>query len=253
MGGEPAAKDPTPTIKLPDVVVNGTRLPEFPRFKQTEVVTADFSPKTWPLSAQYPGHAFYEGVSDGTASVGVMLDREGHATDFLLLRYTKAYFGDSLMRAAHRQLFTPLVIQGVAVPGRFNFSYAFRPPNLVVTMTSFDAINQRYEEIEGGPKFIYAPHDENEIDGGALEPVRLQIPAIPAGYSAPKGKPPRVLLTFYVDEKGRVRLPKVESAPSATLVAEAIDAVQKWKFQPPKLKGQGVLVYATRALKFREN
>jgi hypothetical protein len=249
-----AARDESiPTISLPNYEVRDRGPADPPLLPKSEIVPADFSARTAPLFAQFPGHAVYEGVSQGTASVGVMVDREGKATDFLMLRYTKDYFGDSLMRGARRQLFTPRLVQGVAVPGRFNFTYMFRPATFYVQKSGLEAMEERHEEVSGGPKFIYQPHDEKEIDGGQLQPVRLPIPRIPAGYAVSPGSPLRVVVTFYVDEKGLSRLPNVESAPSAALISAAIAAVLQWEFKPPTIKRKGVLVYTARTLTFNND
>ncbi len=251
-GPVPAAtEEQTPVVKLPDMPVIADPLKNLPFFPKNEVVPAGLAPGPGSIDAQFPGHAYYEGVSKGTATVGVMLDSQGRPTDYLLIRYTRDYFGASLMRAAHRQTFVPRRVQGLAVPGPFNFTYEFRPVSKIVTMSSFDAIDQRREEIEGGPKFVYAPHVERELDGGQLESTRVVVPVLPADYAVPDGKAPKVLMIFYVDEKGHVRLPHVESAPSVRLIALAIEAVQHWEFKPPTVKGQSALVYTVRVVAFR--
>ena len=62
----------------------------------------------------------------------------------------------------------------------------------------------------------------------------------------------RALVSFYVDEKGQVRLPNVESSLPPSFVVAAVAAVQQWAFKPPVAKGKPVLVYTMRALTFRE-
>ncbi len=74
---------------------------------------------------------------------------------------------------------------------------------------------------------------------------------IPPDYAARDGKAPRVLVSFYVDEHGHVRLPNVESAPSPALIADAIEAIQRWEFKPPTREGKAVLVSAFRVVTFR--
>ena len=119
-------------------------------------------------------------------------------------------------------------------------------------MSSFDASNQRREQVTGGLKFVYEPHRETEIDGGGLEPTRLAIPVVPAGFDASKETSPKVPVgDFYVDEEGRLRLPSVDSSASPALIENAVDALQQWRFKPPTIKGKGVLVYAVRVVKFR--
>lgn len=220
-------------------------------FPKADEVRADFSEHDAPIEAQYPGHAFAEGVFKGSATVGVMVDAKGQPTDFLLIRYTRSYFGESLLREAHRQHFTPRRVRGMAVPGPFSFTYEFAPPQRMVNLTSFDAAERRHEEIAGGPKFIYEPQLEIKTDGGHLQPVRLAVPLLPDGYAAPPGKLVTAIVSFYVDESGHVRLPNVEYAASATVIPNAIAAISRWEFKPPTIQGQPVLVFAKRVVAFR--
>jgi hypothetical protein len=233
-------------IVLPKITVIGESMKNFPFIPKTDLTLPGF--KYITPSLFLPGRAYFEGVYTGEATVGVMLDVKGNPVDFLLIRYTRPYFGDALLRAAHNQDYTPRMVKGVPVPGRFNFGYQFTP-GFVVQASFFDAMNQRYEAISGGPRFIFGPTKEREIDGGILEFTETAVPFIPNGYEAPKGgKAVKVLVTFYVDEKGHVRLPNVESADSPLLIPNAIKAALHWAFTPPTVKGKPVLVFAARAV-----
>jgi hypothetical protein len=154
------------------------------------------------------------------------------------------------MREAHRQEFAPRMVKGVAVPGRFVFSHGF-VPTMVLGMSNFEAMEERVMEVEGGPRFIYEPHLEREIDNGGLEFTKPTVALFPDGYEAPKGKPVKVLVSFYVDETGHARLPSVESAPSVLLIPNAIKAVQHWEFKPPRLNGKPVLVFTLWTVGFQ--
>lgn len=244
----PGAAGEPPTL-LPAVTVVGQLLKDYPMFPKKDVTAPGFSDSSPPLDLFYPGQAYNEGVTEGNATVGVMLDEKGHATDFLLLRYTRKYFGDALLAQAHQQDYAPRRIKGVAVPGRFNFGYRF-VPTFVLPMNSFNAIQQRTEQIEGGPRVVYEPHLERELDGGALESTTGAVALLPDGYAAPKGKAVKAFVSFYVDETGRVRLPNVESAASPALVPNALKAVAHWHFKPPTVKGQPVLVFTLWTVTF---
>lgn len=238
-----------PVTVLPKMTVAEQMLKAIPLFPKADVAKAEFSDKSAPIDLFYPGEAYNDGVTEGDATVGVMLDERGKATDYLLIRYTKKYFGDALMREAHLQLFNPRRIKGVAVPGRFNFGHRF-VPTIVIQMTSFNAIEERATEIEGGPRAVYEPHLEREIDHGGLERTEATVAFIPDGFEAPPGKPVKAFVSFYVDEKGRVRLPNVEGASSPILIPNAVKAIEHWEFKPPTLKGKPVLVFAIWTVSF---
>ena len=242
----PDAPAPTPVegpiVTLPRMTVVGESLKDYPLFPRAEITPPNFSEKSAPIDLFFPGEAYTEGIGEGTAVVGVSLDAKGNATDYLLIKYTKRYFGDALMREAHRQEFAPRTVKGVAVPGRFIFSYRFAP-TIVLGMNNFEAMEERVMEVEGGPRFLYEPHLEREIDHGGLEFTQPTVAFIPAGYEVPKGKAVKALVSFYVDEKGHARLPSVESAPSPLLIPNAIKAVEHWEFKPPTMHGKPVLVF----------
>lgn len=237
------------TLQLPDMKVTAGKEFVFPEKKA--VTPADFPSNAPYIDVQYPGHAFHEGVATGRATVGVMLDQTGRAVDFLLIRYTRDYFGQALLAEAKRQEYRPKRLHGVAIPATFTFSYHFEPPAGLTNISSFEAAERRAEEVGGGPPYRYEPHREEELDGRQLEPLRLAIPQLPAGYVLPDSRPLKVLVSFYVDEQGRVRLPNVESVLPPELVAPALAALQHWAFKPPTLKTKPVLVRAVRAVTFR--
>ena len=58
--------------------------------------------------------------------------------------------------------------------------------------------------------------------------------------------PPRIKgmaeINFIIDETGRVRVPAVVEASDWDAALVALDAVQDWRFAPPKHEGQPVLV-----------
>jgi hypothetical protein len=239
-----------PVVIMPRMTVVGESVKDYPLFPKSEITPPNFSAKSAPIDLFYPGEAYTEGVGEGSATVGVSLDAKGNPTDFLLIKYTRRYFGDSLMREAHRQEFAPRSVKGVAVPGRFVFSYGF-VPTIVLGMNNFQAMEERVTEVEGGPRFVYEPHLEREIDNGGLEFTKPTVALFPDCYEEPKGKAVKVLVSFYVDETGHARLPSVESAPSVLLIPNAIKAVQHWEFKPPTLKGKPVLVFTLWTVGFQ--
>jgi hypothetical protein len=83
-----------------------------------------------------------------------------------------------------------------------------------------------------------------------LEFLRQSVPVYPDGFTPTKGKPDSVMVSFFIDEEGRVRIPNVDSASSPLLIPNAIKAVHYWQFKPPVRKGKPVLVFAAYALSF---
>jgi TonB family protein len=51
-----------------------------------------------------------------------------------------------------------------------------------------------------------------------------------------------VVVDFYVDQDGRIRMPVIMSATHDFLAQAAVDALNQWRFKPPTLAGQPVAV-----------
>ena len=227
------------------------RLEDFKMPAKGELVEPDFPNGSAQLHISYPGKAFTAGVPTGSATVAVLLDDQGKAVDYLVVRYTQLFFGQALLEEARSRTYAAKLLRKVAVPGVFHFTYEFEAPTGAGNISGFDAVNRRMEAVSGGAKPIYEPRKETEVDGGQLEPLHVEVPVFPANFPVPAGKTVRALVSFYVDEQGQVRLPNVESSIPPTLFAPALSAVLQWKFKPPVMQGKPALVRTMRAVTFR--
>jgi len=233
---------------MPKITVTAERLNPRWLIPKADLTQANF--KGVAPEIIFPTRARFEGVFDGRATVGVMLDADGNATDFLLIRYSRPYFGDELMRAIHNEKFSPRRIKGVAIPGRFYVNQRFYL-NGTVSMTPMDAIAEFTNRITNaldGPPFVFQPHLEHEIDGGKLQFTAVTEPLLPGGFEVVAGQPLKVIVSFYVDEKGNVRLPNVESNTPSRLIPSLVKALTAWSFVPPTIGGKPALLFAVRSI-----
>jgi len=245
----PAAETDNDTLQLPDMKsVGGFALKDFVFPEKSAIMPPAFSANDPFIKVQFPGRAVYDGVATGRATVGVMLDQAGKPVDFLLISYTKDYFGQALLEETRHREFTAKTVDHAAIPAAFVFTYLFEPPTGMTSISNFEAGSRRSETVQGGPKLAYEAHREMDLDAGQLELKQLAVPVLPSRYGT---QPVRALVSFYVDEQGRVRLPNVESALVPELLVGAVRALQQWSFKPPTIKGQPVLVHAVRVLTFR--
>lgn len=210
----------------------------------------------FPLKAQHAK------ITEGRASVGIMLDADGNPTDVLILRYTHVSFADEMVAALHRAEFRPRRIKNDCVSGRFCVSRVFEvgtsdvvDPNKPAPMTmnameQMGAMSDRVSNAKNGPKYAYRAHEERELDGNILKASSVEAPELAAEFEPTAGHPVTVIVSFYVDEKGNVRLPNIESNTPGPLAEKVIKAVSAWKFTPPTIKGKPVLAFATRTLTF---
>jgi TonB family protein len=61
----------------------------------------------------------------------------------------------------------------------------------------------------------------------------------------------QVSLHIVVDDHGLVRFPTVDATPNAEFTSAALEAINKWRFEPAKLNGQPVAVLVIITMAFR--
>ena len=123
-----------------------------------------------------------------------------------------------------------------------------------VAVVSMDVIS--YNELV---HFKVAPNSEAynvctlpQLDH-APAPLRTVNPVYPSEL-ARSSRGGHVLVEFYIDEQGRVRIPSVARETieaNAELAAVAVTAVSQWQFAPPVSNGRPVLVLANQDFSFR--
>ncbi|HEY8994372.1 MAG TPA: energy transducer TonB, partial [Lacunisphaera sp.] len=135
-----------------------------------------------------------------------------------------------------------------AVGARTELRVDFTVQGAVITSN----ITERYlAEVAGRPldtRFVRQPCPRNELDRA---PTRIAGDAPRYAVEAAKqGVRGSVAVYFYIDEKGEVRMPAVQSGPHPYLMEIAVDAMKSWKFEPPTSHGRPVLVAAAQTFDF---
>jgi len=255
--GSPSAPNSAGTPSSKMTISNETPEPDLliPKGDLTEATFADKEPEI-----EYPHRARFDRVSEGRAAIGIMLDAEGNATDFVPIRYTHPAFAEEMIDAIRKEQFNPRKIKGVAVPGRFYVVRTFalsdrsmsdetKPVAVAMNpMEQMGEMSNRVSNSKDGPPFVYKAHSESEIDGHLLKVVAVAAPVIPPGCEPTTGQALKIVVSFYVDGGGDVRLPNVDSPATPSLVANTIKAVTGWKFERPTIKGKPALVFTTRTM-----
>lgn len=202
------------------------------------------APKEPDLRVEFPGSARARVVPTGTASVAVYVGADGKLRDAFVTSYTDPAFGKALEEEVRTLRFQPARLRGVAVPGRMEFRYQFDIGD--IAMTTLDAAQRRGIT----PKLVHAVTPEAELDS-KLRLAAVSLPRLPAGYAVKAGEaPPRVAVTFFVDDQGQVHCPNADAAPTPELAALAMDAVLLWSFEPPTARGQPAVTLGAASVKF---
>lgn len=215
---------------------------EFPPFKESEFQAAGLAANETSLQVDFPTAAIARGVTTGRATVSVLIDADGQPLDFLVTMQTDPAFGQALLEKLQTRTFQPAKLRGRPIPARCGFSYQFETQSASTT-SSFSATSLR------NPQSKLKPFSEAVAEARLdrrLELIGGNAPTLPPGVALPGNKPVKVLVSFFVDETGQVRVPQVESAPAPELVAPVVAALSTWTCKPPVAGRKPALVLVSR-------
>jgi len=216
---------------------------EFPPISSHDFRPPEFGPHQPRLYINFPGGATARSISEGSATVAVLVGPDNKIEDSLVVRYTDPAFGKALYDEIQSTAFAAAKFKHVPVPARMNVSYDFEGN------VSANAMDQASRMGHGNSKDALGPIGEDKLDA-RLHLVDAVLPRLPLGYEVPEGKVVRAYVTFFVNTDGTVHVPNVESVEAPELIAPVIKAVRMWKFQPPTAGGKPALVFTGRAITF---
>jgi TonB family protein len=187
------------------------------------------------------------GFFEGEARVAIAVDETGKLTDWLVVGYTHRRFAEESVDAVKQWRFEPARVGGKPVPVQTEVRISFETSGVVISCDPNTAVT-RYTNSLFRNREAYQPCSMQEID-------RIPTPrnAVSPPYSealAQKGVQGTVIIDFFIDESGALRMPAVRSADYEELASLAIDALQQWKFEPPTRHGVPVLVRASQVFHF---
>ena len=204
------------------------------------------------VDATYPPSMTTAGVKSGVASLAIAVDDTGVLSDCLATGYTHPAFAASAMTALRKWTFEPARIHGAPRNSKADVTFHFEQDGVAVV--SMDVIS--YNELV---HFKVAPNSEaysvctlSQLDR-VPAPLKVVSPVYP-GELARSSRGGHVVVEFYIDPQGRVRIPSVaretiEASPE--LAAVAVAAVSQWQFAPPVSSGKPVLVVASQDFSFK--
>lgn len=239
--------------------------PGFRSLDEKEFSAAGLDPQAPELKIEFPAAARNRGLAEGWARLSVAVDAGGNAVDFILVGYSDPAFGRSLLEWVKPLKFQAAKYRGKAVPGTFEIGYQFQSgldggvgqsfrfgacssdsgEVMVASAVNVDLFTQKATR----EKPAYDAVQEKHLDQ-PLEFVDVALPKIPRGYTPPSDKPVKVFVSFYIDEQGKVRAPRVESEATPEMIASALKAVSLWSFKPPLAQGKPALVLTARSVGF---
>lgn len=187
-------------------------------------------------------------VTEGLAQVSICIDPQGNLADILVIRYTRPEFAEVTVNALKRWRFTPAIRNGVPVTAQTELTVHFENAGIVVVEDFENIINNYLHAGIQDERIRYRPAALQELD---RIPTPLAAPAPRYGTDlAAKGIHGSVLVEFFIDETGTIRMPAVLKSDYPELASLAMDAINTWKFEAPLCKGKPVLVRAQQLFKF---
>lgn len=202
-------------------------------------------------SVVFPRRVLDLGIHRGYAMVTVQVDEHGKLADYLVTGYTHEAFAEASVAALKRWKYEPAWLNGEPRGATWDLTFNFESQGLVIV----DLSVTRYVEIRDYQlrpgHYAYGVKRMSELDR-IPTPTKVVTPVYPVYPS----QPPRaatVAVTFYIDEKGRVRLPAVSRdtlTKDGIFASAAVEAVSQWEFEPPTSNGVPVLVSARQEFKF---
>lgn len=188
------------------------------------------------------------GVRSGEAQVVLSVSAEGKLTDWLVVAYTLRPFADSAVRALKHWRYEPAKLRGEPVDTTSELTFNFKIEGTqVVSQNLSEYLQARTLQIFG-PRYAFRAYTLKELDK-IPTPIVVVSPQYPRAL-AEKGVKGRVTINFYIDQDGNVRMPAASPKEDPRLTGLAIDALSKWKFDPPTVHGRPVLVKASQVFNF---
>lgn len=231
-------------ITLAALALAATTLPAqttIPGFQSMKIEATDMPSFPAPLIAR--------GITRGTVRVVIKVDETGRLEDWLVIGYSHQALARTAVESLKRWRFRPARIGTEPVVAQSEIAFHFRAEGVVVSQNMVEHFLNRARSEE--PPLEYEPVTLRELDR-IPTPLNVVSP-IYTPEMARRGLRGDIIIEFFIDEQGRVRLPVVPGEQEPELSMAALDAVSQWTFEPPTRRGKPVLVQARQRFQFAEN
>jgi TonB family protein len=192
---------------------------------------------------EFPVRLLHRGVTTGEVHVLVKIGPDGRLIDTLVTAYTHKILADATLAALAQGTFRPLEADGQPVTTLTALVLRFETSGMLVV----ERLGPDSTELRPGV-FAYQPCDPKRLDQ-PLQAISTRSPDYPREFKA-QGVRGSVVLVYYVDETGRVRMPMVDRAENDLLAGLSLQAVEQWRFTPPTSARKPVLVRVRQEFEF---
>jgi hypothetical protein len=203
----------------------------------------------------FPPGLAARGVTQGSASFLLLVNRDGELADYLMLEASHLDVGKSVARALPEWKFRPTIIEGAAVNAISRITINLRSGGSVAMLSVSDDVQNVFPgrgKLVGEGQSAYRVAAMEDLDY-LPELVHVVPPPSPApGLIGAESV--TVMFGLFIDPKGRVRIPVLQDAGGGlvdlSVLAATQEALLQWRFTPPVIEGQPVMVRTQQPFRF---
>jgi TonB family protein len=199
---------------------------------------------------EMPASLHMNGLTQGRVVVAIAVGPDGQLADWLVLVATHRELIKPSIESLQRWRYSPARFDGQPVFAQLQLALEFSQTGAVVSRSAIDTPTDIVERL-GGRRNDYQACPADEIDR-PLVAVTTVAPRY-ATEAEKEGMRGRVVVYFFIDEQGAVRMPSVAAEANPYLSSLAIEALKAWKFEPPTRRGRPVLIAASQEFSFGDS
>jgi TonB family protein len=210
---------------------------------QNPSAAGDAAPSTELTIAKYVAPAFpevarMEGVLEGSAVVVFSHDGAGRVTDALVVESTHPAFAREAADAVRQWRISAHAHEGRPCRLAHGLCFSFHNGGVVNLAAAPRTRANEASANRGNPRMESSVVGRDELD---LAPKTLSqpMPVLPAA-SATDGRSDALHVSFFIDEKGRVRVPSIVTAVDPVVAEAVLAALEKWRYEAPRKGGKTV-------------
>lgn len=195
---------------------------------------------------EFPPFLRQAGVLQGTVVAAIGHDDKGRANDILVLESSDSRFSDATLDAIREWRFKPRTTASNAEDSTPVVRFLFTTGSVSVVPLTATARGATRRTVRADTP-VELPNFSHLDQTPAL--VHQTTPEVPAALRA-RISQGTVVVKYFVDTTGRVRLPTVISASEPGLGDAALAAIRQWRYEPPRIDGKPVIVLERHSFHF---
>jgi TonB family protein len=202
------------------------------------------------VEPEFPPALLQQSIYEGEARVVLMIDFEGKLADWMITSFTHPLLAREATEALRQWKFEPARRTGEPIDVRMEMTFTFRAGGMIVSLSGDDQFDHR-RHLHRGPALQPKLCRPSELDA-PLQVLDSVAPMSPQSLGA-KRATGRAVLDFYIDERGRARMPVVDTTDDEAFAKAAVEALSHWRFAAPTRGGLPVIVRAKQAFNWESS